>query len=94
MTSSGWIKSKIHEEWEASLPDRFDAERAKQDADSDGIIRDYENSYDMHHKTVEASAEEVQELLARYKKADAGLIRWDEENQRLYEVAEEGRPEP
>ena len=94
MTSLSWIKWKIHQEWEQSLPDRFDAEPAAQDADEDGMIRNYENSYAMHHKTVEASAEEVKELLARYKKAEAGLIRWDEEKQCLYEVTEDGGSEP
>jgi hypothetical protein len=88
MTSVGWVKSKIHEEWEASLPDRFDVERAQEDAGPDGMIRDYENSYSMHHSTVEASPAEVKELLERYKKADAGLIRWDQEKQRLQEVDE------
>ena len=73
MTSLGWIKSKIHTEWEKSLAERFDAARAEQEADSDGMIRNYENSYAMHHKTVEASPEEVKDLLARYKKAEAGL---------------------
>lgn len=93
MTSLGWIKSKIHQEWEVSLRDRFDEERAEKEVDEDGRIRDYDNSYAMHHKTVEASPEEIKELLTRYKKAEAGLIIWEEDEKRLVELdgpADEG----
>lgn len=93
MTSLSWIKGKIHQEWERSLADRFDPERVKQEADENGVVRDYENSYSMHHKTVEATPEEVKELLARYKKAEAGLIIWDEDKKMLVEFeqpADEG----
>ena len=88
MTSLSWIKWKIHQEWEESLPDRFDPERAAQDADEDGMIRNYENSYSMHHKGVEATPEEFKELLDRYRRAEEGLIKWDEEKKELYEVDE------
>lgn len=88
MASLGWIKRKIHQEWEESLPDRFDPERGAQDADPNGMIRNYENSYSMHHKTVEATPEEVKELLDRYRRAEDGLIRWDEDKQELYEIDE------
>lgn len=86
MTSLSWIKWKIHEQWEELLPDRFDPEMAKRDVDPDGVIRNYENSYSMHHKGFEATPEEVKELLERYKKAEAGLIWWDEEKQELREA--------
>lgn len=75
MTSLGWIKSKIHQEWEKSLAHRFDPERAEQEVDAVGVIRDYDNSYAMHHKTVEATPEEMKELLARYKKGRTGSDR-------------------
>ena len=88
MTSLSWIKWKIHEQWEESLPERFDPELAARDADPDGIIRNYENSYSMHHKGFEATPEEVKELIERYRRAEEGLIRWDEERQELYEVNE------
>jgi hypothetical protein len=51
-------------------------------------IRDYENSYSMHHKTVEATTEEVKQLMDRYKRAQAGLIPSDEEHQELNELDE------
>ena len=86
MASLGWIKSKISEQWEKELSDRSDPQRAERGADADGMIDDYENSYSMHHKIVKASAEEVKELMDRYKKAEAGLIFWDEKRQELYEI--------
>ena len=76
---------KIYEEWEAALPDRYDPVKAAAEADEDGVIRNYENSYDMHHKTVEATPQELKALLERQKKAEAGLIVWDEETQKLRE---------
>lgn len=88
MASLGWIKYQISREWEESLPDRFDPQRAAQEADEDGMIGNFENSYSMHHKVVEATREEVLELMARYDRAEAGLIRWDEERQELYQVDE------
>ncbi len=92
MGSIDWIKSKIHEEWKRSLPNRFDSERAKQDSDAEGVTRDYENSYSMHHKTVEASLDEIKTLMERYKRAEQGLIQWDDATQSLYEVGDE-RPD-
>ena len=82
----GWTKWKIHEEWQASLPDRYDPAKAAAEADADGVTRDYENSYDMHHKVVEATREEVMELIARQEKAQQGLIVWDEQLGRLRDV--------
>lgn len=86
VTSLSWVKWKIHEEWEASLPDRFNAARSAEEVSSDGTIHDYENSYSMHHKTVEATPAEVKELMERYKKAEQGLIVWDQETNSLVEL--------
>ena len=86
MPSVEWVKWKIHEEWAESLPDRYDPAKAAKDADPDGVIRDYENSYDMHHKVVEATRQEVMELMRRQDKAEQGLIVWDEETQKLRDV--------
>jgi hypothetical protein len=88
MTSLFWIKLTIYEEWADSMPNRFDAERAEREAGPDGVIRDYENSYSMHHKMVEATQAEINVLTERFKKAEAGRIRWDEERQELYEIDE------
>lgn len=52
------------------------------------MIRNYENSYSMHHKVVEETPEAFIELLDRYRRAEEGLIVWDEERQELYEVDE------
>lgn len=82
---------KIYEEWEDSLPDRFDPAKAAAEADADGVIRNYENSYDIHHKVVEATREEVMALRERQRKAEAGLIVWDEAKQELREL-ESPRP--
>lgn len=81
-----WIKHKIHQQWEESLPDRYDPARARKDVNADGVIENYENSYEMAGKSAEATASEVKELMTRYKKAEAGLIRWDEQRQELYEI--------
>jgi uridine kinase len=67
------------------MPDRFDAERAEREAGPDGVIRDYENSYSMHHKMVEATRAEIDVLTERFKKAEAGLIHWNEEEGKLIE---------
>ena len=88
MASSGWVKWKIHEEWESSLPDRYDPPKAAAGADADGVIRNYENSYDMHHKVVEATREEVMILMERQRKAEQGLIVWDDEKQEVREFNE------
>lgn len=80
------MKWKIAEEWEASLPDRYDAAKAAKDVDRDGVIRDYENSYDMHHRIVEATPQEIKALLERQERADQGLIVWDEQLGRLRDV--------
>ena len=89
MASVEWVKWKIHEEWEASLPDRYDPEKAAAEADADGVIRNYENSYDMHHKVVEATRQEVMELMRRQDKAEQGLIVWDEKKQELREISDD-----
>ena len=83
MTSVEWVKWKIAEEWAESLPDRYDAAEAAKDVDADGVIRNYENSYDMHHKVVEATPQEIKKLLERQKKAEQGLIIWEEDGQCL-----------
>ena len=85
-----WVKWKIAEEWAESLPARYDPAKAAEDVDPDGVIRNYENSYDMHHKIVEATPQEIKRLLERQKKAEQGLIVWDEENQELREVHASG----
>ena len=82
-----WVKRKIHEEWAESLPNRYDPAKAAAEADADGVIRNYENSYDMHHKVVEATREEVMELMARQEKAEQGLIVWDENLERLRDLS-------
>lgn len=81
-----WVKWKIAEEWAESLPDRRDSAKAAKDVDTVGIIRDYENSYDMHHRVAEATPQEIKVLLERQKRADQGLIVWDEAAQKLLEV--------
>lgn len=43
---------------------------ALDEVDERGWIKDYENSYAMHHKLMEATAEEVMELMARYREYD------------------------
>ncbi len=86
MASLSWTQYKISVQWQDALPDRFDPERAKKDVDDDGMIRDYENSYSMHHKTVEATAAEVKDLMDRFQRAEQGLIIWDEELQTLVEI--------
>lgn len=64
-------KWKILMQWESELPDRYDPAMAAQDkVDERGWIIDYENSYDMHHKVVEATAEEIKDLFARYERAE------------------------
>lgn len=42
----------------------------------------------MHQKVVEATADEVKQLFARYERAEVGLTRWDEERQELFEIDE------
>lgn len=86
MASVEWVKWKIAEEWAASLPDRYDPAKAAKDVYADGIVQNYENSYDMHHKIAEATPQEVKALLERQEKAELGTIIWDEERQQLYEV--------
>lgn len=85
---------KISGEWEASLPDRHDPEKAARDqVDERGYITDYENSYAMNHRSVEATAEEVGHLMDLFAKADQGLIVWNEERQELEDISpsEDGR---
>ena len=86
MASVDWVKRKIHEEWADSLPDRYDPAKAAEDVDPDGVIRNYENSYDMHHKIVEATPQEIKALIERQKKAEQGLIVWDETTQRTRDL--------
>ena len=81
-----WVKWKIAEEWAESLPDRYDPAKTAKDTDPDGVIRNYENSYDMHHKIVEATPQELKVLMKRQEKAEQGLIVWDEKEQRLREL--------
>lgn len=64
-------KWEIYKQWEAEIPDRYDPAMAAQDkVDERGWIIDYENSYDMHHKVLEATAEEIKDLFARYESYD------------------------
>ena len=86
MPSVEWVKWKIAEEWAENLPDRYDPAKAAEDVDPDGVIHNYENSYDMHHKIGEATPQEIKALLERQEKAEQGLIVWDEEKQELREL--------
>ena len=89
MVSVEWVKSRIHEEWVEALPDRYDPAKAAKDVDREGVIRNYESSYDMHHKIVEARPQEIKALIKRQEKAEQGLIVWDEKEGRLRELDEE-----
>ena len=90
MASVDWVKWKIHEEWAESLPHRYDPDKAAKDVDAGGVIRNYENSYDMHHAIAEATPQEIKVLIERQKKAEQGLIVWDEEIQKLRDLNEKG----